>query len=124
MKKHVLLCMCIPALLLLASCASQRVGDSPYETLTLDAIHHFGDLREAGKLPGIARDEHGRVETEAIPQTEHVSYPVSVVLHVTAEQDRSRLSYVFTKENSTSEWRLIKAWRTKLDGQHEDLKIE
>jgi hypothetical protein len=124
MTKHVLLLLSIAALLLLPSCASPRAGDSPYESLTSDAVRHFGELREAGKLPGLARDEHGQVETEAIPQTERVSYPASVVLNVMVESDHSRRSYMFTKESNTSEWRLTKAWRTSQDGRREDLKVE
>jgi hypothetical protein len=124
MNKNVHFLLWVPAFLALASCASHRVADSPYEPLTLDAIHHFAELRDAGKLPGIARDEHGQVETEAIPQNKRVSYPVSVVLHVVVASDHSRQSYTFTKQNSTSEWRLTKAWRTKPDGQREELRAE
>jgi len=123
MKKNVSFVVCISTMLVLASCISHPSGDSPYATLTNDAIRQFAELRHAGNLPGLTLDEHGQLETEAIPQSENVAYPVSVVLHVKVEKDQSRLSYTFTKESRTSEWRLVKAWRTKADGLREDLKV-
>ena len=123
MKKHVHLLLCIPALLVFVSCAGDRIGGGPYEALTMDAIHQFGELREAGRLPGISREEHGHVETEEIPQSKSVEYPVTVVLHVAVAQDQSRLSYTFSKESSQSDWRLLHAWRTKQSGEREDLKL-
>jgi|ERR1035441_10450841 hypothetical protein len=94
-----------------------------HTTVAYDAICQFVELRDAGKLPGLARDDPGQVEAEAVPQTERVKYPVSVVLHKKVEKDHSRLSYTLTKESRTNEWRLAKAWRTKPDGRREDLKV-
>jgi hypothetical protein len=123
MKKHVSFIVFISAMLVLVSCVSHPSDNSPYMTLTNDAIRQFAQLRDAGNLPGLTRDEHGQLETEVIPQSENVAYPVSVVLHVKVEKDQSRLSYTFIKESKTSEWRLVKAWRTKADGLREDLKV-
>ncbi len=107
-----------------SSCATEHLTDSPYEPLTNDAIRRFAELRDAGKLPGLRRDEHGRLESEPIPQRDRVVYPVSVVLHVSKEVDRSRYSYTFTKDTRFTEWRLTKAARVFPDDQREDLKLE
>jgi hypothetical protein len=90
----------------------------------MDAIRHCAELRQSGWLPGVVRDEHGRVESEVIPQRDRVSYPVTVVLRVTPEADQSRYSYTFTKDSRSSDWRLTKALRLRADGQHEELKLE
>lgn len=111
-------------LLLVSSCASERITDGPYEPLTRDAIRRFAELRQSGKLPGAARDEHGRVESEVIPQRDRVIYPVTVVLRVTPEAGQPRYSYTFTKDSRSSDWRLTKASRLRADGQHEELKLE
>jgi hypothetical protein len=111
-------------LFLVSSCASDLITDSAYEPLTRDAIRYFAELRQSGKLPGVARDEHGRVESEVIPQRDRVSYPVTVGLRTTSEADHSRYSYTFTKDTSSSDWRLTKALRLRADGQHEELKLE
>ncbi len=112
------------AIALASSCASTRTSDTPYERLTMEAIRHFGELHLSGKLPGLAKDEHGNVETEAIPESQHVTYPVGVVLHVTTEAQESRYGYTFTKDSATAQWRLTRAWRVLGDGQQKDLKIE
>jgi len=109
---------------LTSSCASTRTGDAPYESLTMEAIRHFGELRQSGRLPGLARDEHGNVETEAIPESQHVTYPVTVILHVTSKAQESRYGYTLTKDSATAQWHLARAWRVRSDGQQEDLKIE
>src|SRR2546423_12674670 len=93
-------------IVLASSCASTPTGDTPYERLTMDAIHHFGELRQAGKLPGLTKDEHGNVETEAIPDGEHVTYPVAVILHVTTKAQEPRYGYSFTKDSEAAQWQL------------------
>lgn len=109
---------------LASSCASTRNGDTPYERLAMEAIHRFGELRQAGKLPGLTKDEHGNVETEAIPESEHVTYPVGVILNMTTKAQESRYGYSFTKDSEAAQWRLTRAWRVGGDGRREDLRIE
>lgn len=109
---------------LVSSCASTWSGDTPYERLTKDAVRHFGELRMSGKLPGLAKDEHGNVETEAIPESQRVTYPVTVTLHVTTKAQGSSYGYTFTLDNEAGQWRLTRAWRIRADGAQEDLKIE
>jgi len=111
-------------LALTSSCASTQSGNMPYEHLTTDAIHHFGKLRQAGKLPGIAKDEHGNVETGAIPESKRVTYPVTVTLHVNTKAQKSRYGYTLTKDRSWAQWHLTRAWKIQPEGQQEALKIE
>ena len=90
----------------------------------MEALRHFGELRQSGKLPGLANNEHGNVETEAIPESQHMIYPVTVALHVTSKAQGSRYGYTLTQDSEAAQWRLTKAWRVQTDGQREDLKIE
>jgi hypothetical protein len=90
----------------------------------MDAIHQFYAMKEAGKLPGIPKDVHGDLQTEAIPQSVPVVYPVSVTLHVTTALDHSVYCYLFTKHSKLSEWRLVRASQMLTDGKFVDLKIQ
>jgi len=110
--------------LLVSSCASKYNPKSPYEPLVWDAIRRFAELQQAGELPALARDEHGRLESEPLPQRDRVVYQVSVIIHVAKDGDPSRYGYTLMKHDSLSEWRLAKAWREHPDGQHEDLKLD
>src|ERR1700693_1618410 len=84
--------------LLLLSCTTACFTSSPYVPLTMDAIHHFYDMKETGKLPGISKDMHGNLQTGAIPQSGPVVYPVCVTIHVTKASDDVVYWYLFTKE--------------------------
>jgi hypothetical protein len=120
------ICRCLLALLslcLLASCVSNDPTESAYEPLTKEALVHFAALRAAGKLPGIAPNDSGELETEAIPQKKKADFPVTVVLHVT-KSDRTRYSYQLTKAHTLTAWTLTQAWRVPAPGQREPMRIE
>ena len=85
------------------------------------ATSRFEELKEAGKLPGIAATDHGKLQSQAFPITHHVAYPASVEVCATKENDQSRYTYTFTKDSASSEWRLTAAWRTSPDGHREGL---
>ena len=118
--------------LVLSSCTStpvsdglyDQIADSAYGRITMDAIHQFYTMKEAGKLPGISKDVHGDLQSETIPQTSPVIYPVSVWLHVTIASNHAVYCYLFTKDSEPSEWRLARACRMLADGKYEDLKIQ
>jgi hypothetical protein len=59
-----------------------------------------------------------------MPINGDTSYPCSVKIYATRENDPAKYTYTFTKDSSPSEWRLTAAWRTHPDGQREDLKVE
>ena len=95
-----------------------------YAALTSEAAAQFRGLRNAGRLPGIARDEHGNLETQSLSSGKNVVYPVAITFHVTKEHDEARYSYVLTKASSATQWELARAWRTEASGQREYLNIE
>ena len=111
-------------MLLLASCASKHFTDSPYEPLTMEAIKQFYSMKESGRLPGISKDEHGDLQTGAIPEVGPVVYPVSVTLQVTVGTNRSEFRYDFIKDSKSSSWRLARALQMQPDGKFEDLKVQ
>jgi hypothetical protein len=90
----------------------------------MEAINQFYTLKASGKLPGLSKDEHGNVQTEAIPTSGPITYPVSVVLHVTTASNHADYGYIFTKAGQSSEWRLTRAWQQQVDGKSVDFKIQ
>jgi len=109
-------------LLLLAACAlltsCSTVG------VQKEVVCRFAELRDAGKLPGFATGDHGRLRTQALRIGDGSTYPLCLNVYATREQDPAKYTYTFTKDSSSSEWRLTAAWRSRPDGQREDLKIE
>jgi hypothetical protein len=84
-------------------------------------------MKEAGKLPGIKPDDHGKLKAfpqHPQPYNEHVTYPFSVLVRVTKEQDSSRYCYTFTKDTHSSDWQLGEMWRLGPDNKREELKSE
>jgi hypothetical protein len=108
--------LAVTACVVLASCASARIQK--------DLACHCAELRDAGKLPGLPPDAHGRFRTEGARFGERVTYPFSRRVYLTQEHDPATYTYSFTKDTSAAPWRLTAAWRTLPDGQREDLKIE
>jgi hypothetical protein len=106
----------LSACILLASCST--VGELK------GATSRFEELKAAGKLPGIAAADHGKLQSQAFPITHQVAYPASVGIYATKENDQSRYTYTLTKDGASSEWRLTAAWRTSPDGNREDLIIK
>jgi hypothetical protein len=81
-------------------------------------------MKEAGKLPGFAPGDHGNFHTQSCPLGSHITYPTSMVVYASKEQDPGRYAYTFSKEGASGDWRLTAAVRTAPGGQREDLKIE
>jgi hypothetical protein len=106
----------VGACVLLTSCSTVHVQK--------EVACSFYELKEAGKLPGFAPTEHGRLQTQGFPLNHRITYPASVIVYATKDQDPARYTYTFTKESNSSDWRLTAAWRTLPDGQREELKIE
>ena len=101
--------------LFLTSCAGLRVAT--------DAAGRFDELRETGKLPGFTPDGHGRLHA-VVSMRGRVIYPASEIIFARKDGDSARYGYRFVKENSSSEWRLVEAWRKPKGGEREDLKFE
>jgi hypothetical protein len=108
--------LALSACLLFVSCASVRELKG--------AESRFEELKAAGKLPGIAATDHGKLQTQAFHITHQVAYPASVEIYATKENDPSRYTYTFTKDDASSGWRLTAAWCTTPDGKREDLTIQ
>jgi hypothetical protein len=110
----------IGACILLVSCST--VGDQ--DQALKQAAYRFAALKEAGKLPGFAPADHGELQSQAFPLNHKLTYPATVMIYATRENDLSNYTYTFTKENASSDWQLTAAWRTLQNGHREDLKIE
>jgi hypothetical protein len=98
----------------LTSCAGLRVAK--------DATARFDELRQTGKLPGFTPDEHGRSHAVFSIRV-RVLYPASEIIFATKKGDSARYGYRFAKENPSSEWRLVEAWRKPKGGEREDLEL-
>jgi hypothetical protein len=84
----------------------------------------FGVVRVARSRLKRPRQRHGRFRTQGVRIGEQVTYPFSQEVYLTKEGDSASYTYSFTKDTSTSEWRLTSAWRTLPDGKREELKVE
>ncbi len=96
----------------------------PHLSLVREAAGRFQTLRTEGRLPCLAPDEHGELETESDQNTKNAVYPLRVTFHVTKDNDKIRHSYAFIKADRTAGWVLEQAWRTPADGQREDLAMQ
>src|SRR6266481_4222580 len=103
-------CLVLAACLFLTSCAGLRVAR--------DASARFDELREKGKLPGWTPGEHGRLHA-VVSIHVRVAYPASEMIFASKKGDSARYGYRFVKENSSSEWRLVEAWRKPKGGERQ-----
>lgn len=87
-----------------------------------DATTRFEELREAGELPGWQPKEHGRLHA-VVSLRARVAFPASELIFAVKEGDSARYGYKFVKENRSSNWRLVEAWRQPKHGEREDLKV-
>lgn len=124
MKVTVRMMLLAAALSLFPSCTSQRLADDAQAKLLMSASGRFFELKEAGRLPGIKSDDHGKLESFPQPYHERITYPFSVIVKATKEHDSSLYCYTFTKETSSSDWQLGEIWRLRPDNTREDLKSE
>jgi hypothetical protein len=110
------------AIVLLAGCAGPKNGTpeaiarSPQGKHLESATKCCAELMFQGKLPGVAKDELGSLETEAIPCDSPFSFPASVRIHIT-KKDGSEYSYTFRQDAAASAWRLASASRVNKDGR-------
>jgi len=87
-------------------------------------VCRFAEFKEAGRLPGFAQSDRGDLKTQGLPFCHRITYPASVKIYATKENDSVRYTYTFAKESPSSEWRLTAAIRTTADGEREDLKLD
>ena len=106
----------VGACALLSSCSTIRDEK--------DVVHRFFQLKEAGSLPGFAPNDHGNLRTQALPTGRRMTYPASLVIYATKENDPSRYAYNFTRESASSDWELSGAWRTLQNGEREELQVK
>jgi hypothetical protein len=89
---------------------------------TAEAGQMLLQLRGNNHLPGVSKDEHGRLDSEIVPMMVSnklviVSYPVQRTFHLVKEGETSTNNYILVKQSKDSEWKLQKAWLTDSNGQ-------
>ena len=120
---------CAVTCLIVASCHSSHDGplhpQFPRESRSLEeAVTAFATLQDAGKLPGIGRGDHGRLETLPLPRdVEDQIYPQTVTLKVKKESAPDLiLFYAFRKESARSQFNLVRVWQQNIrTGTESDL---
>jgi hypothetical protein len=110
MKIHLL--SLVTVCVLFTSCSTFHVGH--------EVTDSFVEMKNAGKLPGIASNDHGHFQT-VIPLHLHITYPITLMEYGNKTGDTAQYIYTLTKDSPSSKWRLTAAWRTFPDGKHEDL---
>ena len=109
----------LSACLVFTSCMTPE----PVRDVKQNLYRRFDEMRKAGKLPGLTPGERGHAAFQGQAPSRD-PYPFSVNIHVTPKTDPVRYTYVFTKEDRSSEWQLTGAWRELPDGEREELKLE
>ena len=73
-------------------------------------------LKERGDLPGMAKDDHGKLTTGSLPSSA-LQYPFAVTFHVVMTGDSFTNHYTIGQATENAPWQLEKAWRTDAQGQ-------
>jgi hypothetical protein len=90
-------------------------------TLGFGAEEFMGDLKNQGRLPGVAKDGHGDGNLD-VPFTSDLSmlkikYPFSLTFNYVAKGDSLTNNYTFVQSTKDSAWQLQRAWRTDSQGR-------
>ena len=110
-------------LLFMSGCATHTTPYEQYDALTAEAVKSLAELKVAGKLPGVTKDDKGEVQSGALPLGAQVVYPVPMELRITTEPDHEMFEYLLVKKNKSAKWRLTRALRILPDGKDEELQI-
>jgi hypothetical protein len=97
---------------------------NPKHQLFYSAATEFGELLNAGKVPGISRGEHGNVSNSGYPIDDHdIEYPFNVDMNVTKTND-GEFTYRYTMQKKTpdSSWVLVRAVKTNKTGIMQEIK--
>ena len=112
--------------MVIAACSSQKPSAQVSEELlklpgvaiTAEAGKFLVSLKEQGKLPGYAKDDHGTVNTNFGPDlSDAVSYPVERTFFATKDGENFQYHYTVLKRTKTDQWELRKAWQTDANGK-------
>lgn len=135
--------LCLLSVLTLAAIAScstrhasadqgRKIIETYYRSLVPEAAGYVAGLQQAGRLPGIAKNDHGQfhVLTEKLWDDrgqflkQEITFPVSLTInlcHTNAPAKVTNVYYV-TKDSRTAEWHLDGAWRLDEHGKFAELK--
>jgi hypothetical protein len=123
----------------LPACATKRsdraaqvqVSQQSRPQLMKDAGQYITDLKKAGTLPGLAKDEDAVLHVLSGPVTvswlwnRHVAFPASLTAEASANNDTSKYPlyvYQVTKTDETSAWHLDGAWKLEENGKRTEIK--
>lgn len=84
--------------------------------VSAEAARFLGSLHQQGKLPGLAKDEHGALKASVSDYARKVEFPATFSFQFT-KSDGSVLHYTVQKEAAGTDWRLMKAWQTDASGK-------
>jgi hypothetical protein len=103
----------IGAASLLVSCASYKA-----RTEAESGGNFLFRLHQKGRLPGDAKDEHGKITCYLSPKDlEQLIYPLSWTYQVVKKGDSSTNNYTIVRLTKDSSWQLQRAWRTDSQGR-------
>ena len=81
--------------------------------LMMEAALYFTVLKDAGVLPEIGENDHGKLQTmPVVDPSQTAFYPFSAKLGVVLDGKDIVYWYVTKKEDQSSDWNLIKIWKT------------
>ena len=121
----------VPLMLVLSSCATGNVAR--HKQLLDEAGQYMSRLKESGRLPGIAKEEHAMIHVRSSTGDFNVfghfnkandAYPLLFIADVSKKEDSSKLplyQYRLTKNDENSSWKLDAARMIDETGQEVDL---
>jgi hypothetical protein len=84
---------------------------------TAEAGEVLKQLHSQGLLPGVAKDEHGRLSSDTIPMTMTngatvIKYPETQTFHFVKTGGNTIINYTMVRVSKDSAWQLQRAWQT------------
>ena len=107
-----------------SGCSSEKeqmrklMRTDPIALQVVSAGEFLKDMRDQGRLPGISKNEHGKIKTDQVSlDSEKELYPISNTFHFTKNGSPFTYHYSVARPTEDESWQLQRAWRTDRDGR-------
>src|SRR5262245_29240228 len=98
--------------------ATRKLVETNAVTLQITSAGDFLiEMRDQGRLPGISKDEHGKITSEALPFAGRTEYPISITFRLTKNDGPFIYHYSVVRHSEQDRWQLKRAWRSDSDGR-------